>query len=412
MSTADFDKKLRDYAHLAVHVGVGLRSGQRLIVRAPVESAPLVRRIAECAYKAGARLVEVLWTDDELTLARFRHAPRDSFEEFPTWRARAQLEAVDARDALLVVYGADPDLLEGQDPALVSLVTKVNQQQMAPVSRRISNDDTNWCVLGVPVTGWAAKVFPNEPESARVEKLWEAIFRVCRIDQPDPEGAWRKHLGQLAERGGHMTKKQFKALHYTAPGTDLTVGLPERHTWRSGLTTTPSGIAFTANIPTEEIWSMPHKDRVEGTVTGTKPLSHGGVLIDKIQLTFAAGRVVEARASSGEEVLRQLVATDEGSSRLGEVALVPHGSMVSKTGVLFYDTLYDENASCHFALGRAYRNCIENGQTMDDLQFAAAGGNSSLAHVDFMIGSAELNIEGVRHDGKKEPVMRAGEWAF
>lgn len=412
MSTAVFEQRLRDYAELAVRVGLGLRAGQRLIVRAPVEGAPLVRLIAESAYKTGCRLVEVLWFDDDLTLSRFRHAPRDSFEEYPTWRAKAQLEMVENGDALLVVYGADPDLLKDQNSDLVSLVMRTNQKQMAPVARRISNDDTNWCVVGVPIAGWAKRVFPNEAPGKALEKLWDALFRVNRLDQPDPVGAWQKHLTQLAARSEHLTKRQYRDLKYKAPGTDLTVGLPKDHIWRSGRSTTPSGISFTANMPTEETWSMPQRDRVDGVVTSTKPLSYAGILVERVRLTFSGGRVTEASADTGADVLRQLIATDEGASRLGEVALVPHGSGVSQTGLLFFDTLFDENASCHFALGRAYRNCVAGGTEMTDEQFTAAGGNGSLVHVDFMVGSPELDIDGITANGKAEPVMRGGEWAF
>ncbi len=412
MSTVVSDQRLRDYAELAVRVGLGLKSGQRLIIRGPVEGAPLVRCIADSAYKAGARLVEVLWFDDDLTLSRFRHAPRDSFEEYPTWRAKAQLEMVEHGDALLVVYGADPSLLKEQNSDLVSLVMRTNQKHMAPVARKISNDDTNWCVIGVPIPGWASRVFPSDPSEKALEKLWDAVFRVCRLDQPDPVGAWQKHLALLAARSEHLTKKQFRELHYTGPGTDLTVGLPKDHIWRSGRSTTPSGITFTANLPTEETWSMPQRDRVDGVITSTKPLSYAGVLIERLKLTFSGGRVTEATADNGADVLRQLIATDDGAARLGEVALVPHSSGVSQTGLLFFDTLYDENASCHFALGRAYRNCVAAGQTMTDEQFAAAGGNASLVHVDFMVGSPSLNIDGITKEGKAEPVMRAGEWAF
>jgi aminopeptidase len=347
-----------------------------------------------------------------MRLARFQYAPRDSFTEFSEWRLKAQLDTAERGDALLVIYGADPDLLKDQDKDLVSLSMRSDQTHMLPVSRLISNDATNWCILGHPIPAWAARVFPDDTPERRLERLWDAVFRVCRLDQADPVAAWRAHVDELAARSEYLTSRRYKALHYKAPGTDLMVGLPATHIWRSGRSTTPSGITFTANMPTEEAWSAPHRADVEGVVSSTKPLSYAGTLIENIRLKFEKGRAVEATASSGEAVLRKLIETDDGSSRLGEVALVPNSSIVSKAGVLFYDTLFDENASCHFALGRAYRNCVEGGQTMSDEEFAAAGGNMSIAHVDFMVGSDKLDIDGITRDGKKEPVLRAGEWAF
>jgi aminopeptidase len=405
-----FEGQLRNYADLAVQVGVNLQAGQRLIVRAPVESAPLVRLIAERAYKSGARLVDVMWGDDAVTLARFKYAPRDSFEEFPDWQAQGLIEATEQGDALLSVYAADPDLLKEQDPELVALTERVRQTRLQSFYKKITSDATNWSIVAFPIPSWAAKVFPDAPPEQQVARLWQAIFTACRVDRPDPAAAWQEHTRQLAARRDYLTGKQYTALTYRAPGTDFRVGLPEQHEWHAGQKDTLTGIPFIANIPTEEVFTTPHKEQTEGVVSSTKPLSYSGVLIENFSLTFAAGRVVKVTAEKGEAVLKRLVETDEGAARLGEVALVPHSSPISKSGVMFYNTLFDENASDHLALGRAYRLGLKNGADMSDEAFAAAGGNDSLVHVDFMIGSNEMDIDGITAGGDAEPLMRGGEW--
>ena len=407
-----FDQKLQNYADLAVKIGVGLQAGQRLLVRAPIESAPLVRLIVESAYKVGARLVDVMWTDDALTLARFKYAPRDSFEEFPTWQADALIKIANEGDAVLSVHAADPDLLKDQDPDLVALVQRVNQSHLIPFRRKVMSDELNWSIISLPIASWAAKIFPGSPPDEQISKLWDAIFQVCRIDQPDPVAAWQRHVAELSARKEYLNAKRYTALKYSAPGTDFTLGLPDHHIWHGAQSHTPTGITFIANVPTEEVFTMPHKDRAEGVVTSTKPVSFGGVLIEDFSLTFAGGRVVKVTAKKGEAVLKKLIETDEGSARLGEVALVPHSSPISQSGLLFYNTLFDENASNHVAIGRAYRFCVAEGAAMSDEEFAAAGGNDSLTHVDFMIGGAEMNVDGLTGTGGVEPVMRSGEWAF
>ncbi len=410
--SVSFEQKLQTYAELAVKIAVGLRAGQRLMVRAPVESAPLVRLIAENAYKTGARLVDVIWNDDAITLTRFKYAPRDSFEEFPTWQAEALLNIAEHGDAVLSIFATNPDLLRDQDPDLVALAQRVGQTHLMPFRRKAMSDALNWSIISLPISSWAAKVFPDSPPEEQISQLWEVIFEICRIDQPDPVVAWQRHAQELAARRNYLNARQYTALKYTAPDTDFTLGLPEHHIWHGGESQTPTGITFIANFPTEEVYTMPHKDRAEGVVSSTKPLSYGGVLIEDFSLTFAGGQVVKVMAKKGEVVLKKLIETDEGSARLGEVALVPHSSPISQSGLLFYNTLFDENASNHVAMGRAYPFCVENGPQMTDEEFAAAGGNDSLAHVDFMIGSAEMDVEGITQDGATEPVMRAGEWAF
>jgi len=411
--SSEFEQNLDKYAEVIVRVGLNLQHGQRLLIRrAPLKLAPLVRLIGTKAYRVGARLVDVMWNDDQLRLIRFQHAPRDSFEEFPEWRANAAFEAAKAGDAVLGLFAENPDLLFEQDPELVATVFQTRAKHFKPFGDLQSKNAMNWTVVTAPVDGWMEKVFPDLPPDSRKARFWDTIFEICRVKQEDPVSAWRDHVNQLVARSDYLNHKRYAALKLTAPGTDLTVGLPKGHVWRSGRMTSQNGIDFTVNLPTEEIFTLPHKDKTEGVVTATKPLSYGGVLIEDFSLTFADGRVVKASAAKGEEVLRKLIETDEGASRLGEVALVPHSSPISQSGLLFYNTLIDENAANHIALGEALRFFMEGGEAKSDDEFAAAGGNLSLIHVDFMIGSGEMDVDGLTEGGAVEPVMRSGEWAF
>lgn len=397
---------------------MNLRAGQRLLVRGPAaygvahDLAPLVHYIAESAYKAGARLVDVMWGDEETELIRFRHAPRDSFTEFPRWRATGPLEYAERGDAVLSISATNPDLLSGQDPDLVSAYQDTAWKEMAPFMKHITKDSVNWCVIAAARPAWAKKVYPKLDEDKAVAKLWKTIFQMCRMDSDDPVAAWQEHIRNLQARSKYLTRKQYAALRYKAPGTDLTLGLPREHIWHSARSLAQNGVDFTANIPTEETFTLPDRARADGVVASTKTLNYGGTLIEGIVFRFENGRVAEANASRGEAVLRKMIATDEGAARLGEAALVPNSSPISKSGVMFHNTLFDENASCHLALGRAYKTTLVGGAELTDEEFAARGGNSSLIHVDFMIGSGEMDIDGLTEDGRAEPILRKGEWAF
>ncbi len=414
----ELDERLAGYAELAVRVGLNLRAGQRLLVIGPilnggasVEAAPLVRHIAASAYRAGARLVETLWGDEALLRLRFQTAPRDSFNEFSSWLPKALTDHVAAGDAVISVYANDPDLLSDQPPELVGAAQQAAARGVRPFRELISRNETNWTVVAAAGAAWAARVFADLPPAERVPRLWDAIAEMCRLDRPDPVAAWEAHLEALVARRDHLNRRRFTALRYRGPGTDLTVGLPDGHLWVSGRSTSRRGIEFAPNLPTEEVFTMPHKARVDGVVRSTKPLSYGNSLVEDFSLTFAAGRVVGMSAGRGRAVLGQLLDTDPGAARLGELALVPDSSPISQSGRLFYNTLFDENAASHLALGSAYKFTIAGGETMDDDTFEAAGGNRSAAHVDFMIGSSGLDIDGVRPDGGIEAVMRGGEWA-
>jgi aminopeptidase len=410
--TLSFEQKLANYADLAVKVGLNIQPGQHLIIRAPIESAPLARLIVASAYKSGARLVDVMWDDDAVTLARFQHAPRDSFKEFPTWRTEALRQHAQNGDAILSIYAADPDLLKDQDPELIAIAQKTALEHATPFRDYVMRDAINWSIVAYPIPAWAAKIYPDLPPAGQVADLWEAIFAVCRLDQADPVSAWQGHIKGLVARSDYLNHKAYAALKLTSPGTDLTVGLPPGHIWKSAQSTSAAGITFTPNMPTEEVFTLPHKDQTEGMVTASRPLSYGGNLIENFSLTFEHGRVVKVTAARGEVLLRSLIDTDEGAARLGEIALVPDSSPISQSGLLFYNTLFDENAASHIALGRAYKFTLEGGKAMSDEEFAAGGGNTSLTHVDFMIGSAQMNVDGIKENGSTEPVMRNGEWAF
>jgi aminopeptidase len=418
MADEDSERLLRTYGELAVKVGLNLQPGQRLIIIGPLangglslDSAPLVRQVAASAYRAGSPYVEAIFGDEALQLARFTHAPRDAFSEYSNWLPDALLRHADAGHAVLSVYANDPDLLKDEPTALVGAVQQAVGRAVRPFRERIARNQTNWCVIAAPNQAWADVVFRDLPKEQRFTRLWETIVRLVRLDTADPMAAWREHLAALAARRDFLNERRYRSLKYRGPGTDLTIGLPDGHVWMSGQSVSSAGIAFAANMPTEEVFTMPHKDRIEGTVRSTKPLSYGGTVIDGFGMRLEGGRIVHVAAERGEGMLRQLVDTDAGSARLGEIALVPHSSPVSQSGVLFFNTLFDENAASHVAIGSAYRFTLEGGEGMSDEEFEAAGGNRSATHVDFMIGSAALDIDGVGRDDQVEPLMRAGEWA-
>ena len=417
MMNRDIDKMLGVYGDLVVKVALNLQRGQRLLIVGPtafggasLDAAPLVRRVAESAYRAGAPLVEAVWGDEALQLARFRDAPRDSFEGFSSWLPKALVDHVESGHAILSVSANDPDLLKDAPPGLVGVAQQAAARAVRPFRELISRNRTNWAVVAAASPQWAARVFPDLRPDDQVGRLWAAIEKLCRLDRRDPIAAWEAHLEALAARRDLLNGKRYSALRYAGPGTDLTIGLPDGHLWVSGRSTSQAGIAFAPNLPTEEVFTMPHTDHVDGVVRSSKPLSHGGTFIDNFALRFENGRIVSLSAERGEEVLRQLVGTDAGAARLGELALVPHSSPVAESGLLFYNTLFDENAATHLAIGSAYKFTLEGGETMTNEAFEHAGGNLSAVHVDFMIGSADLNVDGVLNDGTREPLMRGGEW--
>lgn len=418
MPSSTLSKNLQKYADLIVKVGLNLRAGQRLIINnsatrgVPTHTAPLVREVASAAYKAGARFVDVIWGDEELMKTRVKMAPRDAADEYSTWHIAALTNIIEHGDALLTIASHDPDMLRGLDSDFIGAMQKSHLKNFSPVSASVSRNAINWCVVAGASPAWAKKVFPKLSAEKAEAQLWKAIFAATRVDQPNPIKAWEKHIADLRGRSKYMQTKQYSALHFKGPGTDLTVGLARGNKWVSAQSMAENGVIFTANMPTEEMFSLPDRNRVDGTVAATMPLSYSGTLIENFSVTFENGKIVKVNAKRGEAMLKKLVEIDEGSSHLGEVALVPHSSPISQRGHLFYNTLFDENASCHIAIGSGYRFTLIGGEELTNEEFMQSGGNVSMAHVDFMIGSGKTDIDGIKEDGSREPVMRKGEWAF
>jgi len=403
--------KLDRLAEVAIKVGLRLREGQDLLLTGPAVALPLVRKIAEYAYKAGAGIVTPILSDETVTLARYRYGHDAGFDHAAGWLYEGMAKAFGSNTARLAIVGDNPMLLSGEDPAKVARASKANSMAYQPALEKIVNFDTNWNIIAYPSPSWAKQVFPEEPEDVAVAKLADAIFAASRVDQADALSAWEIHNASLRERTEWLNGQRFAALHYTGPGTDLTIGLADGHEWEGGASQAKNGIICNANIPTEEVFTTPHCRRVQGHVVSSKPLSYQGTLIDNIAVKFEEGRIVEARASRGEEVLSRVLDTDEGARRLGEVALVPHSSPISRSGLLFFNTLFDENAASHIALGQCYSKCFVNGDKLTPQQIIAQGGNQSLIHIDWMIGSDQTDIEGIHADGSRVPVFRKGEWA-
>jgi len=409
---AAFASKLDCLAKVAVTVGLGLAKGQELVITAPLEAVPLIRRITEHAYRAGASLVTTLFTDDDATLLRYQHAPDESFDRAAVWLHDGLAAAYRGGAARLAITGANPALLAGQDPNKVSRANVAFSKASRPAMELITRHEINWTIVAAATPAWAKLVFPDLPEEEAVDRLWEAIFRTTRIEGPDPEAEWRAHGEALQTRVKLLNEKRFAALQYRGPGTDLTIGLADGHLWCGGGSIAKNGIAGFPNMPTEEVFTTPHKDRADGVVAATKPLSYQGTLIDGIAVEFKGGRITRASAQKGEAILQSMIDTDEGARRLGEVALVPHSSPIAQSGLLFWNTLFDENAASHIALGQSYSTCIINGDNLDTAGLLAKGANESLIHVDWMIGSGELDVDGILLDSAPVPLMRKGEWVY
>jgi len=403
--------KLDRLAEVAIRVGLQLQAGQDLVLTAPVAALPLVRRIVAHAYKAGAGFVQPIFSDEEITLARYHNANDASFDRAPAWLFEGMAKAFGNNAARMAISGDNPMMLSKEDPDKVARANRATSMAYRPALEKITGFDINWNIVSYPNPSWARQVFPNEDEETAIRKLADAIFAASRVDVADPIAAWKAHNADLKARWTWLNGQKFSALHYSGPGTDLTIGLADEHRWKGGASEAKNGITCNPNIPTEEVFTTPHKDRVEGYVRSTKPLSHNGTLIEDIEVRFEGGRIVSARASKGEAVLNKVLDTDEGARRLGEVALVPHSSPISKSGILFYNTLFDENAACHIALGQCYADCFINGGKLTPDEIASRGGNRSLIHIDWMIGSGEIDIDGIKEDGSKVPVIRKGEWA-
>ncbi|WP_297436911.1 aminopeptidase [uncultured Clostridium sp.] len=409
----DLDLLLNKYAKLAVQIGVNIQKDQILVIKSPIECAQFTRKLVEEAYKAGALEVVVHWSDEITGKLKFDYAPMEVFEEMPKWMIDSNLSYAKKGAAFLSISASDPELLKNVDPKKISTFRKTASLASREFSERLMSNENSWSIVSIPTNAWAKKVFPKVSTEEAVDKLWEQIFNIVRVYAEDPVAAWTAHKNNLKEKMDFLNKKRIKSLHYTnSLGTDLVLELPEKHLWLGGAEDNKAGIEFIANMPTEEIFSLPVKTGINGIVYSSKPLNYAGNLIDNFSLTFKDGKVIDFTAKEGFETLQNLLDTDEGARYIGEVALVPYDSPISNSGVIFFNTLYDENASCHLAFGKAYSVCIENGENMTREELAKEGANDSLTHVDFMIGTKDLSIVATLKDNSEFKVFENGNWAF
>ena len=402
----------RDYARLLIREGLNIQKGQRLVINCPVDCAPFARLCADEAYAAGCREVIMKWRDDYLSRIKYLYAEDSVFDEVNQWEVLLADTVSEEGAAWLAIHADDPENLKGVDTDRIRRSQIVSGKALEKFRQREMRDEFPWCVASIPTAAWAKAVFPELDTNAAMEQLWYEILNACRVDGGDAVANWRAHSDELQKHVKLLNDYNFKSLHYTnAIGTDLTVELPEGHFWAGGSEKSAAGIEFSANIPTEEVFTLPKRDGVNGTVAASKPLCHNGHIIDGFRFTLKDGKIVEVHAEQGEEILRDACTVDEGASFFGEVALVPYDSPISNSGILFYNPLFDENASCHFAFGEAYP-CIHGSENMSEDELKARGVNYSMTHVDFMIGTPDLSIIGTTHDGKEIPVFVNGNFAF
>lgn len=412
MVLENFDTLLKNYAKLITKVGVNVQKSHTVVVQIQVEQAPLARYIVSEAYKLGAKQVIVQWTDDFISREMFVNADQEIIETVPQYKIDEMNDWVEKGASRISVVSQNPDAYAGVDNERLSTYQLAMGKAMMPLRQATQANKVSWVVVAAAGSDWAKKVFPElDSTEEQVDALWESIFKVTRMYESDPIAAWDAHDKLLEAKSAELNAEQFDALHYTAPGTDLIIGLPENHHWEGAGSLNVRGERFMANMPTEEVFTAPDNRRIDGVVTSTKPLSYSGNTLENMTFTFKDGKVIEAKAEKGEEVLQKLIAIDEGAKSLGEVALVPDSSQISQSGLTFFNTLFDENASNHLALGSAYAFNIQGGTEMSEEELIAAGLNRSQTHVDFMIGSNKMNIDGIKKDGTRVPVFRNGEWA-
>lgn len=411
MEQASFDTYLDRYAELVIRIGINVQPMQTLWINSNLDCAPFARKLAEKAYLAGAKNVHLDWVDEAATRTKYELAPDAAFEEAPVWKIKGLEELMEGEGAYLQIYAPNPDLLKGIPTSRISTFSKVNAEAQKGFRSYLNSGTRAWAMASVPTPSWAAKVFPDLSVEEAVEALWDRIFLVNRVYNENPVAAWEAHLDLLSARMNLLNAKRYKALQYKGPGTDLTIELPEKHIWMAASSQIPGHHRYVPNMPTEEVFTLPSKYGITGTVSSTLPLNYMGNVIDGFSLTFEKGRIVGYSAAEGYETLKALVEMDEGAHYLGEVALVPHKSPISDLGIIFYNTMFDENASCHLAIGNAYPYTLEGGTAMTSEELEAAGANVSLTHVDFMIGSGDLDIDGITADGTIEPLFRKGNWA-
>ncbi|SDM54626.1 aminopeptidase [Fictibacillus solisalsi] len=408
-----FEEKLDQYAEIVVKVGLNLQEGQRLLINSPIEAAPFTRKVTEHAYKNGCKRVFVEWTDTETNRIHLNNASEEVLKDnLPQWQIDMHESLVENNDCMLMVTGSDPNGFKGVPAERLMFVQKNAGERLEKVSKARLAGEVPWLIAGAPTAGWAKSVFPEKNETDAIEALWEAIFKTVRIDQPDPVAAWQEHGQTLVEKVNYLNEQKFKTLHYKSEGTDLSIDLHPEHVWIGGGHHSAFNTFYIPNMPTEEVFTAPLKEGVNGTVTSKKPLSAMGNIIENFTLSFKDGKVVDLKAEKGEDTLKQLLNIDEGMKYLGEVALVPYDSPISNSGIVFNNTLFDENASCHLALGMTISMNIPGADKLSKEELEAKGVNQSHGHTDFMIGSADLEIEAEYHDGKRIPLFTNGNWAI
>ena len=401
------------YAELLVADGAAIQPGQELVVSAPVEAADFARRVVKVAYACGAGHVTVIWADDAMARLEYENCPLESFQNTPSWKIEQLNSLAEKGAAFLFLEGSDPSALKGIDPAKPAAARRARNAQCKVFREGMDFGRNVWCIGGVPVPAWAKTVFPDISEQEAILRLWTAILSTARADGDDPHEAWETHNATFEKNKRMLNEARFDALRYSSSnGTELTVGLPKGHVWEGGAARTVDGTLFFPNMPTEEVFTSPDRMRADGIVYSALPLVHSGSIVRDFWFRFENGAVVDYGAAQGKEVLKQILATDENAVRLGEVALVSKNTPIRQSGLLFFSTLYDENASCHLAIGTGFPECIEGGVEMDVEALMAAGVNHSHTHVDFMIGADDLEITGIRADGSETPIFTSGQWAW
>lgn len=411
MDLAKFEENLDKYAQLIVEVGINVQQSHTVVLQISVEQAPLARLITKKAYELKAAEVIVEWSDEEIQKEFLTNATFDRIQNFPQYKIQQANEWIEKGASRISVISSDPQALADVDSQRVAAYQKAAGKGLVNLRKATQSNKVSWTVVAAAGENWAKRVFPELSTDEAVKTLWEEIFKTTRVDRKDPIAAWKEHDEALEKKADTLNQQQFAALHYQAPGTDLTIGLPENHLWEGAGSFNSRGEKFIANMPTEEVFTAPDSQKVNGVIASTKPLSYAGTIISGMNFTFENGKVVDFSAEKGQDVLEQLLETDEGAKYLGEVALVPDPSPISQSGIIFFNTLFDENASNHLALGSAYAFNLQGGTEMDEQELKERGLNSSQTHVDFMVGSNQMSIDGIKKDGTVIPVFRNGDWA-
>ena len=411
MTVKNFEDKINKYADLITQVGVNVQPGQTIILTIGVDQQPLAHAITQAAYDLGADEVVVEWTDDFLSREFLTHTSQERLTTMPAYIKGKADELMAKHASRITVLSDDPDALAGLDSKRLSAYQKALSIARRSIRQATMNNDVSWLVVGAAGQAWAEKVFPDDAPTVALDKLWDAIFFTARIDTPNPIAAWRDHIRELSQKDDWLNSFNFKALKYSAPTADITIGLADQHVWEAAGSTDLAGNFFVPNIPTEEVFTAPDNRQIDGWIKSTKPLSYNGHLIDGIELMFAHGKITDGHAATNDAIFQELLKIDDGTHSLGEVSLVPDPSPISQSGIIFLNTLFDENAANHIAIGAAYPFNIKNGTNMTVLEQTTHGLNQSVAHVDFMVGSAAMDVDGIQFDGTVVPIFRHGDWA-